>query len=785
MRGIIIISLLVLNCLLSQAQNQIVFENKTKRSFEFSYNREAGQRAPVNQVISILASGNNKPVVSTEYVYTLLEELRLTRNGNQLVLKASFQDNRVRGDIYYKGFNFSDILDPQFIDYQIVLKRGEQVVQQFDFDKLSIAAQKNSVQANFIDTLNAKNYTLEGKIKQISIDFNQVNIIKQRAVLVDDYYNAGHTIQNHMVLLNNTNAEDFENTSLASQNIAIVEAFLANSQLNVFSTQLPLNQYDPLQLQLQTNNLYKLVQVKRSQLNQTIANLPNYYYNKGSNLLQSGKVVLAKQAFTTSLNYNADYLPSILELSILEFKNGEKELAEARLNEFYFKAQKSIYTDTQMMQRANNLLVDIKQDYVKKADNQRVSGQTEAAIQSLEKAISLCNAYSQLSCTNEEIALNGLRLTFYAQLLIQSENSIKANKVDDAEAKLSQAKSYSTQYHLTPNTTKEGTIEKMIAQQRYNEAIEAAKMASNQNKFQEALDQIESARQLQQDNNLAVHPEMKKLLDAITISYCSFKLDRAEELVAGNQLKLANQFVQEARAIIARYGMESNTLVTGKMKSVLAKTQAKECENLANEITKEIETAKMEIQGLNYLNANTRLENALKKANSNLDCYINTKELSDLLSEILPAVEYVKLKAGVAVLVKNKQYQEALTKYALVGKYFTQQNIAGFNLTYEEEAEFSKSLGYNDFVLFVAKKYLSENKLEQSFSLGEYLILKPFNTTDAQYYYIQLAQKLCDKDMPTLPKGNPKKHIEANYSHADKRFKLFTKAYLDRWKHLK
>lgn len=767
------------------AQNQIVFEKKTKKSFEFSFNRDASQRSPVNQVISILAAGNNKPVIATEYVYTLQEELRLTRNGNTLGIKAIFQDNRIQGDIYYKGFNFADILDPQFIDYQILLKRGDVVVQQFDFDRLSLVAQKNSVQASFIDTLNAKNYTLEGKIKQISLDQNQVNTVKQRAQLVDDYYAIGNVLQNDIALLNTTNAEDFENTAIAAQNIGSVESFLANSQFNVFYSQLPLNQYDPLQLQLQVNAVYSLCQSKRNQLNQTIAQLPVYYFNKGVNFKAAGKIAQAKQALNTSLNYDADYLPAILELSILEFQGGEKQLAEARLNEFYFKSQKSNFTDTQLLQRANNLLADIKQDYVKTANNYRVSGNTEAAIEALEKALNLCRSYNQLNCTNEEVAMNGLRLTQYNTLLANAENALKIKNVGEAESRLSQAVSYRTQFNLTANSVKETELNKAIAKQRYNEAIENAKLASNQNKFQEALDQIEAARQLQQENNLAVHPDMKKLLDAITISYCSFKLDRAEELVAGNQLKLANQFVQEARMIIAKYSLESNTSIADKLKAVLAKTQAKECENLANEIAKEVADAKNEIQSMSYLAANSRLENALKKANANLDCYIDVKEVSNLLSEILPAVEFLKLKSGVAAFVKNKQYQEALTKYALVGKYYSQQNIAAFNLTYEDEATFAKSLGYNDFVLFIGKKYLQEKKLDDAFGIGYYLTNKVFNTTDAQFFYIQLAHALCERDMPLLPQGNPKKFIEANYTKGDKRFKFFTKAYLDRWKQLK
>lgn len=126
---------IALASLLSLRAAETVYNFSTSESFVFSYSSRGGNKAETNNFfIRELSKINVNSLTHTRYTYNFsIEKSILKVKDNTFKVTASISGGSCTGDIYYKGFDISDILQPEFSDFTAVVVYNGNYIKKVNF----------------------------------------------------------------------------------------------------------------------------------------------------------------------------------------------------------------------------------------------------------------------------------------------------------------------------------------------------------------------------------------------------------------------------------------------------------------------------------------------------------------------------------------------------------------------------------------------------------------------------------------------------------------------------
>jgi hypothetical protein len=127
MKKYLILLVLVVFCAKAQAQTQILYQNSETKSWLLAYMQNSGEESQrvINEMLDAIATYLPKPVYQTKITFNVEENIKITRDKNVVNIFVAHQNIAISGDVFYKGFDMTDVIMPSKYEFAGTLSRGK------------------------------------------------------------------------------------------------------------------------------------------------------------------------------------------------------------------------------------------------------------------------------------------------------------------------------------------------------------------------------------------------------------------------------------------------------------------------------------------------------------------------------------------------------------------------------------------------------------------------------------------------------------------------------------
>lgn len=759
---------------------QTIFDDTKIKQHTFRYS--PSNPAPLNNILKKLAEGNNRPLLGMEYSIEYRQRLSIMRTGQKIKVIAMNDMFSTIGPVYYRGMDVSDLLIPSSMDMTLIRinsSGGRPIPIEHRFNNVPI--RNKTADRREEDADDAENTPWSVSAQEITFQFSAD---AQKAFFdfsnkVNDYYLDAAMLQHDMKLAATINPHDFENFEMQNARLETLEKNLTLLESRNYASYFNLYLNDPAaflaQAEVQKENLLRL----RSEMNQTYGMLPQLYYDKAIWFMSSGNKHLAKLYLGRSLTFNPLFAPAAMQIALLEFRSHNLCDADMHIRQVLL----NMMPDPVTYDYAASLAKDLYQAYLETAGQQLKSGKFSEANDNLLRAESLCNDLREVKCSADlyellRVARNGL----YKNLLDAAASHYKNNELEKAERKLKEAKRLREKYNtdITDSET-ERTIGAAIIQKRYDDIIATSKSLLNNNKFSDALEQLEYAGYMQAEfPSIKPSAEAGDLIKKAATPIAKSMIDEGLNLASANQLEQARKKVREADEWIARYALNEAEL-SSKMTELKSRIFSQECKNAQEKFDGLYRKGNQAATELDFISAHKFYSLARQTASDNNNCGLNTYRLEDEIANIGDGYSYQSMIASVLTMHEQEQYAASLERYREAGEFFEMKNVKRYGLRHLTLDEFTETRCRNNFVKFMGDKALLDTEFDKSLRLFKLILSRGYDVNFMKDSLNRLGRALAIRDKAANPKGHAKKLVE-QYTAGDKKLKELRSGYLKGWK---
>ncbi len=377
----------------SVAQEQIIYNNSYSKTHYLRSTSDYARNYN-NEVIKILAKGNNKSVASTGIELNAKWEQLIIRRSTRLIFKVYLTPQQLNGDFRYRDFSVKETLVPHLVNFKIVwLDRNKRAIKNYTVKNAKVQRKRSLVgEISQIDTSGRKKYSL--KIENIKFAFDRRNIEKlnEKINLINAYYNTISKLNHDLNSLNKIDLSDIDNIKKSASVVKQNFISISNVKNRNYTDKLKLLDYDPAGLL----NTITIIETKCKDLDYAIRdiirNLHIIYYERGLEALQNRNAYSARDCFNKSLQNDRKYAPSHFQLAQLDYNNGRIDAATNRIIEM-----QSMELDV-VRDNVINLTEIIITDILSKASKYNNSGFFDKAIEQINSALKLCRKVNGVQC---------------------------------------------------------------------------------------------------------------------------------------------------------------------------------------------------------------------------------------------------------------------------------------------------------------------------------------------------------------------------------------------------
>lgn len=538
MKNIIFITILTLIVNFSKSQQQIIFNDS--RSETYLVKEEAGgKNSHLNQIIQLLARGNNKPVHLTKFYFGYKQKSRILKKNNSLEIIVELEDIGFTGDIKYKGFLMSEFLFPNNVDFKIdLLNRKGLLLKSFEFTDIQIN-EDNLTIANFLenDSLNTNSYKLE--IKNKNFFYNNINwkLIKNKSDLIDEYYILDNQFKIAFMELETIKMNRLEKLydykNIVDKNDLLIKSITKKDFIN----QLKLYEYDPIFFDDKLTNLINLNNQLKNEIYYSIEHLYEIYYNRGLEMLSFGKIDAAINDFNNSINNNLFFAPAHYQIAKIDYNKKKYDSAiEGVIN-----ILNKLKPDPQIYNHTIDLANAIYNSLINEAKQNNSQQKYEQSLVILENAKKLCQSATGIICTNElDNETNNAIIGKYNKYLSEIEKYIYSKKYTEAENNIQTIIFFYKSNSNILNVSELNSVIELL----HNSYVNDAKAELSKSNCDISIEFLNKAVQIcKTNNNISCNNEIdhiyknsyicryNKLLQNAQIQLKSLKLDEAENII--------------------------------------------------------------------------------------------------------------------------------------------------------------------------------------------------------------------------------------------------------------
>jgi len=575
---LLLISLFLIH--FSSAQVTISELTKThQQTFRFA-TEKSSYDSHQNTIISEIARSIPKSPDVTTFTADFQSLIRMKKiDSLNYTLFCELKDMKFSGDISYRNINISHLLIPDIIDFGITIKGSKGSGQHSHKQTYSNIPMKNNLgyftilQTEFKDTIANCDYQVSIEHILCKYSIESVDFFRQNIQLINEYYLSDHRIDEMNSIIQGIDINKIERISFNSIVLKEVESDFDKLMQYDFPNQLNLWLSDPIRFKVRTEELKKNIDILRYQINTKLEQLDRLYYEYGMNALKTEKFDSAQFYFKKAVEYNFAFVPALIELSHLEYRNGTLDTA----------AQTIIYIldytipqndDVPRLNEVTRLIISSLKESVQR----RLLSQDYVEAQYLlEFGLKICQRSAHLMCYDDMDKLMAqVKYGLYKSLLTVVEKAIENKRFDIAWIYIKNALAYqeeNRQYIITPIETEK------YYDILFSSCVKQAEQLNKQKLFVQSLDLIQwienicdtvqkiNCRSLVQVKSFTLTGLYNERLDKIEVDIKNQNFQAAD-----TRLKLLSDFVQSNPEIIltSRFHQAESHIQTFRYQSAIS-----------------------------------------------------------------------------------------------------------------------------------------------------------------------------------------------------------------------
>lgn len=758
-----------------QAQTSaMLYSNSRNYTFNFSLNNQQGSPEITRFMIDALAQSNNKPVFNVTYAISYDQTLELLLVNNVMQINARNKFIQPTGDVYFRNFYIGDLLIPSSINMlvNIVDERGGSLrsMQISNLNKSN--GYSTSINTNMMP-LGSNKISLQVVNMILYYDAQALNEFNYRTGLINEYYNANMLLDNAQNKLSSIVFVSPENIEATTAVLQQVENEISQIEARNFGSVLQLSMQDPINLINRTAALRNILAQKRMSVNMAYASLDSYYYTKGLEAVTNKTNAMAVTYFNKSLAVNPLFAPAAYQLARIKFEDDNLIEADLKLREVWF----NMNPDPNTYQYALTLFKNIYNEYIDVAEKQAGKGKYNDALDFYDKAQKLCREINGVQCNDAvKNGIRNCRQAIYNGLLAEAKKLAEAGNNNEGYDKYNQAKNYASDYPSDiQDRNLESGVDKALKFNEYKTAVNSAKDNFAKSDFEASLAGFETAHDL--ESRYGYSPSIIPLdtEQQAAKGVLKKKMEELSALSDKNEWETIKTQLLKSDEMQSFYKLENDKDINTKKNIIKDKLKQYTCDVANRKYNELIQKAKASIAANNYIIANESYETALKIANENPECAINTSAAADEKVAIVAPSTYQKFINKILELQLNGHYGEAVSKYKEALSYYAQFELNKFNLPNKSLFDFAKDNFKNAALDFVANDFRKNGQIEESFQLYKLLVDRKYPLRNINDDLFTLGKSFGTRDKATGLTNYKVKVLE--YTKEDKKFKYFKKGY--------
>ncbi len=426
--------------LIAQNGASIEYSNEVEHTIKYIDSEEkdiAGQ----NFIIEQIARSIPKILEYTEFkiffkLHLRLDHIDSTDRGG----KASIDNIRCSGDVYYKGLHFADVLLPEQMDLLISINTpGKNQIREYIFNINPLANENPSFTFQFIDSLKNKDYTFFPCLKNVVYSLLNKEAFLRKKALARKYFELDPRLPLMYEEIKAINTERITMIPVYDFRLDEIEKEIAEIDQLDMENSLYLHKADPINFTHRFAKIKQLAEKQRVILDQYLSHMDYWYYREGMKYLSKKDTMKAKEFFDKSLLLNPFYTPAHYQFAHLHFlESNYKKAADIILE-----VLDEMNPDKTYKKRIIGLGNQVQEHLIISAKHLINDSLYQEALSLLYTDLVFCDNSTYIECHDSLLLLiNKSKQGIYYSYLCIAEKALENDKLHLAKTYADKAKSF-------------------------------------------------------------------------------------------------------------------------------------------------------------------------------------------------------------------------------------------------------------------------------------------------------------------------------------------------------
>lgn len=757
------------------SQTPIIFDKTNTQSFQLSYTNGGDQsQRVINDMLRIISSTMNKPMYQTRIRLDMDEHVWATRNGRQINVYVSYDQVRLTGDLFYKGFDMGDEMVPSNYSFECVLKRKNgPELKRFKLNDAQFRFHNSENRFEYNDTVTNGEYQVE----VISRDFNYRNQafdrFRDKCQMVDQYYGAEGEIASCYGIAEVMNTENFRQISYTQQQLDVLITRVNRVEVAPFWRELNIRGYDPIHIFPKLEDTKRRISEVQKNINYVRENLHRYYYESGLQSFNSNKRNDAKNDFRQSNSINPQYAPPIYYLALMDYQEGDASASMSKLSNLFSLSS----VDNNIYSQASQLYGNVESVKIAEVKRQITQQLYAAALANLDDLTTFCQKIRNYTC-NDSLAIlrSDVHNATYQSYLYTAQCDLTGAKYDDAVLAANSALAYQSQYNSFISSNEQAIIlMQKIKGEQYLALVKRGKNWIATKDFKNAFEALNKATNIEQNYDVKRDKQLNELLRKSKLELLFVDVETAQKLVQSNNLSRAREVLIAIIADQNKYLLKDNAKLNQHVESLKQSIFSQQCMNAQAEYNGVIDTANIYVDKKDYPLALKTFQRALSVATKNTDCQLNTDSATKGVNYTQNPAKYQQDFKKVTQQASSNDFSGATAAYVALTDFYQKNKLSDYQIEHKTLTQFISQYNVN-YLVWGATYMVNHQDYESSLTLLNLLKQKKYSRSKTKAIQVGLANGYAQIDYTANASVNAKLKV-LEYTQDDSWFKYFAKQY--------
>ena len=743
------------------------------QGFRFRPGVQSGSDHVMNTLLQIIADGNQKLRVFTQYDFTCNISVEVfAADNNTGKLNLNLNNVRVKGETTYRYFDLEQWLTPSLLDISIKIKNeGNSVLRELKFTGL------NWQDENFSEKDLKFNMNGFPPLSELELEISSVNfrypddffydvVSLQKALM--EYYDAEGQINKVNSIIYELDQISPETVILDEFRLCDAEGTIGRLRYAAFQDFSMITDSDPESHIESISQLWTDLKKLRKEFNFVISHIDSLLYEEGIIFLEKEERGKARNAFERAVSYNNLFIPAQLSLAAMELEDGMPDMALKRLAKFMGQVHPPTYWINDITSFSQKLF----EKEIERAGKLAADDRFLDALRILDELDGFCHKINVWECPAElQRSLIDVHYGMYRSYLRVAGRAYESGNFPFAVTYIESARQYQQENskHISSDRESIRLLQDIadayfISAERAMLYYDYAMVVRILNEVKELCNKYTFLMCRPEIENQLAEAEAKKA-DA-AIFKAEYIVTEPEIIVPGSGEKQALSIVkddlslghlkawagetEEARAILnhvieyaIRYDLRSDTIINMRIISLTEMIHQKECELGEREIEKLFQSIRDRLKDDHYRRAYDDYQQVRNLIANHKNCNWSYSDAMTKFNYIPTLAQYQKLiqESQAAYFRGGREgFDDFFDIYSRASDFFGKNNLKDYSAEHEPLVDFVAASS-NIFLMKAAVNFFAHRNEHESAFLTLQLLRN--NRLDARE--VRALQELAGK----------------------------------------